>query len=100
MSLPVLSVRASLCSSALGSSLRHSASGRCVRNVVCSSFSRRRRSGDSNCNRPPKSCWSRRGRASSAVMVTRSQAPTPLQSRQLSSAASAAAPTLLFADTI
>ncbi|CAN0560529.1 unnamed protein product, partial [Ectocarpus sp. 12 AP-2014] len=78
----------------------HSASGRCVRNVVCSSFSRRRRSGDSNCNGPPKSCWSRRGRASPAVMVTRSQAPTLLQSRQLSSVASAAAPTLLFADTI
>ncbi|CAM9308141.1 unnamed protein product [Ectocarpus sp. 6 AP-2014] len=99
MSLPLLSVRANLSSSALGSSLRHSASGRCVRNVVCSSFRRRRSSSDSKCNRPPTS-WSRRGRASSAVMVTRSQAPALLQARQLSSAASAAAPTLLFGDTI
>ncbi|CBJ27992.1 conserved unknown protein [Ectocarpus siliculosus] len=33
-------------------------------------------------------------------MVTRSQAPALLQSRQLSSAASAAAPTVLFGDTI
>ncbi|CAB1109382.1 unnamed protein product [Ectocarpus sp. CCAP 1310/34] len=96
MSLPLLSVRANLSSSALGSSLRHPASGRCVRNLA----SRRRCSSDSRCNRPPTSCWSRRGRAPSAVMVSRSPSPILLQSRQLSSAASAAAPTLLFGDTI